>query len=272
MERPHVSFQAFAKVNLSLRVDKPINNGMHTIHSKMAQIAFFDELEVVRLEDYALSRYAILWNKDAPVKSDIDWPITSDLAVQAHHLLEAKAKRTLPVQMKIEKRIPVGGGLGGGSADAAAMLRAVSELYCLDVDLHEIAANIGSDVPFFLSGGACIVRGTGNELEPITLTTLHLVLIIPEYKCSTAEVYSAFDAIDDVTTGGSNDLLAPACIVEKQLSVDMDMLTTITNQEIHLSGSGSTMFVICDNAEHATIVALKIEEHTDFVAIATHTC
>ena len=181
MERSHVLFQAFGKVNLSLHVDKPLENGMHPIHSKMAQIALFDEVEVTRLEDYSLSRYAILWNEDAPVKSEIDWPILSDLSVRAHHLLEAKANRTLPVQMRLEKRIPVGGGLGGGSADAAAMLRAVSELYCLDVDLYDIASDLGSDVPFFLSGGACIVQGTGDELEPITLDTVHLVLIIPEY-------------------------------------------------------------------------------------------
>jgi 4-diphosphocytidyl-2C-methyl-D-erythritol kinase len=69
----------------------------------------------------------------------------------------------------------------------------------------------------------------------------------------------------------SNDLLAPACLVEPRIAVDLKRLSTITKQEIHLSGSGSTMYGICDNAEHATMLAKKIEEQTDLIAISTHT-
>jgi|TARA_B100000959_G_scaffold272393_1_gene321653 4-diphosphocytidyl-2-C-methyl-D-erythritol kinase len=272
MKKPMVHYQAFAKVNLSLKVGNSMDNGMHPILSKMTQIAFFDELEVTRLDTYALSRYAIIWNENAPVKSEIDWSVTSDLAVRAHRLLEAKIGTTLPVQMKIEKQIPVGGGLGGGSADAAAMLQAVKEIYSLDVDLDEIAMTLGSDVPFFLNGGACIVRGTGNEIEPITLETIHLVLIIPEYGCSTEDVYREFDSLAEPKSNGTNDLLAPACVVEERLSTDINLLQTLTGHEIHISGSGSTMFIICDNEKSATTLARKIEENTNLVAIATHTC
>ncbi|MBC8309389.1 MAG: hypothetical protein H8E83_02605 [Planctomycetes bacterium] len=272
MKKKTVHYQAFAKVNLSLQVGKPMDDGMHSILSKMSPIAFFDELELTKLDSYALSRYAIIWNENAPVKSEIDWSVSSDLAVRAHHLLEEKVGTTLPVQMKLEKRIPVGGGLGGGSADAAAMLQAVSEMYSLDVDLKEIAMDLGSDVPYFLHGGACVVRGIGNEIEPITLETIHLVLIIPEYGCSTAAVYNAFDSTTEPESNSGNDLLAPACAVEDRLSKDIDHLQTLTGHEIHLSGSGSTMFIICDNAQYATALVHKIEENTNLVAIATHTC
>ena len=134
-----VHIQAHAKVNLSLMVERPLENGMHPIESKMARIALFDTLEVTRLEDHAPSRYAVLWAEDAPKQSEIDWAITDDLAVQAHRLLEKAVGHPLPIQLKLEKRIPVGGGLGGGSADAAAMLLAVSQLFKVDIDLTEIA-------------------------------------------------------------------------------------------------------------------------------------
>ena len=152
------------------------------------------------------------------------------------------------------------------------MLQAVIELFTLDVDASEIAPELGSDVSYLLRGGACIVRGTGERIEPIQLETLHICLVIPPYQCSTTKVYNEFDAMDNHEDGACNDLLAPACIVEPRIAKDMKMLLALTDQEIHLSGSGSTMFGICDNVEHARELAKKIEEKTDLVAIATHTC
>lgn len=272
MERAEIYIQVSAKINLSLTVQRPLENGMHPIVSKMARIAFFDDLEVTRLEPHALSRYAIHWHETAPIQSEIDWPVTSDLAVAAHRLLEAKVGHPLPVQMKLEKRIPVGGGLGGGSADAAAMLRATSELFSLDVDLSEIAGALGSDVPCLLHDCACEVRGTGEIVDPVQLDALHICLIIPQYQCSTAKVYQAFDSMANQDQGSNNDLLAPACVVEPRIAEDRQRIFAITDQEVHLSGSGSTMFVICDNAKQANILAKKIEEQTNLVAFATHTC
>ncbi len=165
MDFEKVHIKAPAKINLSLSVEPPRDDGMHTIRSKMARIALFDDLELTRLDAHALSRYAILWHDDAPKRTDIDWPVTSDLAVRAHRMLEEVAGRSLPVQMKLEKRIPVGGGLGGGSADAAAMMLATIELFDLKLDAHAIASNLGSDIPYLLHGGAGIVRGVGENIE-----------------------------------------------------------------------------------------------------------
>jgi 4-diphosphocytidyl-2C-methyl-D-erythritol kinase len=96
--------------------------------------------------------------------------------------------------------------------------------------------------------------------------------MIPPYSCETSEVYRAFDALEYHETNSGNDLLTPACVVEPRLATDMETATTLLDQEIHLSGSGSTMFAICDNAEHAAETAKKLEEHTELVAIATQTC
>jgi 4-diphosphocytidyl-2-C-methyl-D-erythritol kinase len=273
METKQVQIKAQAKINLTLAVGKLTETGMHTITSKMARIALCDTLEVTRLDNHALSRYAILWHEDAPRMTEIDWPVTRDLAVRAHRALEEKVGNTLPVQMKLQKRIPVGGGLGGGSADAAAMLQATISLFNLDVNPHDIATTLGSDIPFFLSGGAGIVSGIGDVVNPVELDEMHVVLIVPEYSCSTADVYKAFATLQtSPPTSGENDLLTSAFIVEKRLKQDMEELQTLTGKEIHLSGSGSTMFIICNNEDSANQVVKQIKAHTQHVALATRTC
>ena len=160
--------QAPAKLNLALSVGPPDVEGMHPICTWMVSIDLCDELAVTRLEADRLSRYAIVWHEDAKRRSDIDWPITRDLAVRAHLALEQHTNGRLPVQLKLEKRIPVAGGLGGGSSDAAAMLRVVNELYELGLSLgqlQKLAAGLGSDVPFFVAGEALPFKGSAMRLS-----------------------------------------------------------------------------------------------------------
>ena len=269
-----------AKVNLSRSVDSQNDQGMHPIASRAVCVAFSDDLEVTRLEDGDLSRYAILWHDDAKRKTPIDWSVTNDLAVRAHRMLEATNGCPLPVQMKLQKRIPVGGGLGGGSSDAAAMLLATAELFDLDIDLVAIGASLGSDIPFLLMGGSAIVTGLGETVEPEEIDEIHLVLIMPEYGCPTGEVFDAYDELgggvldESRVRGGDvfNDLFEAACTVANQLADDAARLGNLVDCDIHLSGSGSTMFCICNNATHAEEIAASIESQTELVAIATHTC
>ena len=264
--------KANAKVNLTLHVGKVLETGMHPIESKIARVAFSDDIEMTRLDSNAPSSYTILWHEDAPTKTEIDWSITDDLAVQAHRLLESTAGHSLPIQLKLKKRIPVGGGLGGGSADAAATFIGVSQLFDLNIDLNALAITLGSDIPFLLHGKTCHVRGAGESATPTEFELLDLVLIFPPYSCSTEAVYKAFDTLKPNEIRTSNALFAAACLVEPQLAIDIKALATISGQEIHLSGSGSTMFVICNNAEHASELAMNIEEQTEFAALATQTC
>ena len=264
---------AYAKVNFSLAVGAVQADGMHPICSKMATIALSDELELTRLDDHSHSIYAILWHEDAPLMREIDWPLKSDLTVRAHLELEKAVGRKLPVQMKLLKRIPVGGGLAGGSADAAAMLRAVVAMFDLDVELAPIASKLGSDVPFLITGGTANVGGMGEQVTPLAFETVHLLLIIPSYGCSTAEVFKAFDGLGEPQkTNDGNDLMQAAFTVEHRLAIDFEAMKELTGLAIHLSGSGSTMFAICDNAEQAKKLAERIQKETTLVAIATHTC
>jgi 4-diphosphocytidyl-2-C-methyl-D-erythritol kinase len=150
------------------------------------------------------------------------------------------------------KRIPPGSGLGGGSADAAAVLRWAGE------NDPELAARLGADVPFCLSGGRAAVSGVGELVEELAPLELGVVLVVPALGVSTAAVYSGFDEVgpsDD--DGAQNDLERAALEVEPRLKRYRDLLAGIGGKRPQLAGSGSTWFLECggdDNGELAAAV------------------
>ena len=239
-----------------------------------------------------LSRYAIFWGEKAPQQAEIDWSIRDDLAVRAHQAVEQHVGRPLPIQMKLTKRIPVGGGLGGGSSDAAGMLRAVNSLFDLkiqDEDLHALAASLGSDVSFLLHGGSALVRGLGETIEShATLPALSAVLVLPSFSCSTGVVYNAFDDLPRSSFRGGevealaaacpdgasffNDLAGPAMTVEPALHDLHARLRAYTDEPVHISGSGSTLFIPCSDSMHAGALAAAVHDHFDVPAVAVTTC
>ncbi|MGD9691470.1 MAG: 4-(cytidine 5'-diphospho)-2-C-methyl-D-erythritol kinase [Phycisphaerales bacterium] len=302
---------SYAKLNLALAVSPPLpagdRAGWHEITSWFVPVSLHDTLTVTRLEDDRLSRYAILWAEDAARTSPIDWSITKDLAVRAHRALEAHAGRTLPVQMKLEKRIPVGGGLGGGSSNAGAMLLATRTLFARETetaDLPSIGGSLGSDVPYFVGGqeesggetrapGAALVEGFGDRLErtpPVHAASgepVWATLIFPSIGCPTPGVYRAFDAIAPevlasqsgvageyearaervraLARGGVvdpdalfNDLAPAAQTVAPAIAELRAMLSGLTGLHTHITGSGSTLFQIAEDEEHALRVARDI--------------
>jgi len=281
------TYLAPAKLNLALAVGPPelAKTGadgrvMHPICSWMVTVDLFDELQVMRLAEDRLSRYAILWHGEAKRRSEINWSVSQDLAVRAHQALERRAGRLLPVQVKLEKRIPVGGGLGGGSSDAAAMLVAVNEVHELGlsrVELATIGAAIGSDVPFLVHGGSAIVRGLGERIEAhAQVPEIHAVVAFPEQACPTGQVYAAFDRLrsaqavlreTDVTAltrtdaRGDlfNDLAAGAIEVAPALGEHIKAMSELAERPAHVSGSGSSVFVVCDHELHAEGLAGAVE-------------
>lgn len=284
-----ISARAYAKVNLALAVSPPepvgsARPGWHRIASWFACVELWDEVIVTPAGE---TRYEIAWASDAPRPSPIDWPIEKDLGVRAHRALETHAGRALPVHLRVNKRIPVGGGLGGGSADAAAVLRAVNAacgLGLVERELHSISATLGSDVAFFLDTSVAldeparpaIVEGFGDRLERVAAVSAHLVLLFPEFGCPTADVYRAFDGLSpgamrdervrvmhaDAAARGAiriedlfNDLAEPAERVRPALAEIRSSLAYALRTPVHVTGSGSTMFVVVANAEHARAVA-----------------
>ncbi len=291
-EQVHVL--APAKLNLALAVGRAAADdpsGLHPICSWMVAVDLFDELLLTRLPPDRLSRYAILWHDEAKRRSDINWSITKDLAVRAHLAMEKQLGRSLPVQLKLEKRIPVGGGLGGGSSDAAAMLRGLNELFGLGLStdqLADIGRPLGSDVAFLVRGGSAIVEGFGESVEPQPqLPDLHAVLVFPKSSCPTGLVYQMFDQhappdhefraeavramVRDIAMcveGAFNDLAAPARRIAPSLEEDVRRLSELAERPAHISGSGSSLFVICDDPVHAEHLAAAVEAQLDLPALA----
>jgi 4-diphosphocytidyl-2-C-methyl-D-erythritol kinase len=135
------------------------------------------------------------------------------------------------------KCIPPGAGLGGGSADAAAVLR-----WAGITDLA-LAATLGADVPFCVVGGRARVRGIGEVVEPLPFVERAFTLLTPPFGCSTPAVYKAWDALGGPTSAGPNDLEAAALTVEPRLDEWRDRLGSATGETPVLAGSGSTWFV-----------------------------
>ncbi|MEE3001889.1 MAG: 4-(cytidine 5'-diphospho)-2-C-methyl-D-erythritol kinase [Planctomycetota bacterium] len=285
--RSHVTCTCPAKLNLALAVDAAGPEGLHPIASWMVTVDFVDDLAVTMLEEGYLSRYAVIWHEDAPQTSEIDWSITDDLAVRAHMALEAHVGHALPVQVKLQKRIPVGGGLGGGSADAAGMLRALNRLFDLDLDpgeMESIALGLGSDVPFMLRGGSAMVSGVGETIEyHEQVPEFHAMLVLPAFSCSTGAVYKAFDEGEqgtfkaDTVAGAVlsppdpsrffNDLAEPATRVAPPLGVLMGQVQALAELPVHVSGSGSTLFVPCTDAQHAAALGDRVFEQLGVAAV-----
>ena len=191
-----VRLRAFAKVNYALEVCGLREDGYHDISTVMQSISLADEIELERAD----SGFEMLVE---PTGSEIGPPEENTL-YRSWKLLRSLFDRELPVKVRLHKKIPAGAGLGGGSADAAAFLTGMNELYGLGLDLaalREIGDNIGADVPFCLSGGTALAGGTGDVLTPLPPPPPHhLVLVKPSVSADTGEVYRAYDALD--ATGG----------------------------------------------------------------------
>ncbi|MBL0869123.1 MAG: hypothetical protein IBJ18_00935 [Phycisphaerales bacterium] len=229
-----ISARAWGKINLALAVGPPepagsAKPGWHRICSWFAPVLLHDELTLERLDDErSASAFAISWCEDAPVISPIDWPMEKDLCVRALRLLEQRVGRPLGVKMSLRKRIPVGGGMGGGSSDAASMLLAVDRLFDLKLgrdELRTLGAKLGSDVAFFIDDEidagvdeadddegdvdpivadlrrawdrpprSAVVSGFGETIERVETPSEDVLLIVPGFGCPTQAVYKAFDA------------------------------------------------------------------------------
>ena len=252
---------AFAKLTLSLRVLGPRDDGFHDLEALTVPIGQpHDALEAVALPGTPGVTVEV-------VDGDPDVPTGDEnLAGRAAEGLLALAGRAGDgVQLTLRKRIPTARGLGGGSADAAAAMLAVHRLLELDVTepaLFELAADLGSDVPFFLAGGAAWMRGRGEQIEPVALRPgIPMLVAVPPFPLATADVYRAWDALggprspravpvppplDALAPELVNDLEPAAEQVEPRLRPFRERLENAAGRDALMAGSGSTYVVLTD--------------------------
>ncbi len=240
---------AYAKLNLTLDVTGRRPNGYHDIDSVMQTISLHD----------------LIWieKTDCRVFEVVGPAIAGEnLVLRAARELEGYASRTLPFTIRLFKRIPMGAGLGGGSADAAAFLKAANRLYDLDlkpVELIEIATAVGQDVPFFLVGGTGRATGLGSTVAPLPALppSWRFLVVCPPIEISTRAVFEAVDGsapsagrtpalVAALTSGGDlagfgNDLEPASRRLFPQLSEALSRLHHVL-PELTMSGTGAALF------------------------------
>ncbi len=254
--------EAPAKLTLSLRVVGVRNDGFHLIDAEMITLALHDTLQ--------LSPGPTALSVSGPFAEGV--PTTPDnLVARALQLANRNAA------VHIEKRIPNGGGLGGGSADAAAVLR-----WAGFTDLAA-ASRLGADIPFCMVGGRARVRGIGEIVEPLpsaqrTDEPLDITLVVPPLHVSTPAVYRAWDELSNGSqrgttaavhnfgvgdsSDGPNDLQTAALVVEPQLARWRDRIREAAGVSPTLAGSGATWFLrgqhhIGDALRDATVIVTR---------------
>lgn len=277
-----ISLEAPAKLNLSLAVLARRPDGYHDIESLMAGVTLADSL-VIRATDHPGIRLSLRYGAalaGTPLARDV--PAGPDnLVVRAAEALAVAAGVDGGLEIDLVKRVPAGAGLGGGSSDAAAVLRGAAAAWGIDWPaerLAELGATIGSDVPFFFAGGPAIARGRGERLEPVAcIPPVPAVIACPAAGLSTAAVYAA--CVPDAARRGDASRLADALArgglrgglpflhnaleePARRLSPDVDRLLAALAAAgascPRLTGSGSACFALARTATEARGIAARL--------------
>ena len=255
--------KAPAKVNLRLRVVGKRADGYHLLESIMLPVALFDEIEIRPSEsgEIALS----VDGDGAGVPTD-----SSNLVVRAVEALAAEIGRPIPVRIRLTKRIPVAAGLGGGSSDAAIVLKGINEALgspLTDERLEEIGVGLGADVPFFIRCRPAIATGIGEQLEMWQFTApAWFLLVNPGFAVSTAEVFRnvSFRLTNQVHRANLPKLVSDVREIRSLLVNDLEPATFNLYPEVRrvrellsdraphgsmMSGSGPTVFGVFASRE-----------------------
>jgi 4-diphosphocytidyl-2-C-methyl-D-erythritol kinase len=216
-----------AKLTVSLAVTGVRPDGLHELRAEMVALSLADELRI------SAGPGGLTVTAGPGTRAEALGPDRENLVARA---LEAVG-RTAAVH--VLKAIPLGGGLGGGSSDAAAVLRWAG---CRDAGT---ALSLGSDVPFSLAGGRALVEGVGELVTPLPFVRREFVLLIPPFGVDTGRVYAAWDERHraGITEVGDNELTEAALMVEPRLGRWRDALRELGAGDPVLAGSGSTWFV-----------------------------
>lgn len=239
-----VKLTAPAKVTLTLRVTGVRPDGYHLIEAEMVTVDLHDTVDIeptsaatqVAIASPAGGLDTLVSDGSTPGG---DAPGAVEVVPAGGDNLVARALGVAgrSATVRLHKRIPAGAGLGGGSADAAAVFRWAG---CID---PQRTVTVGADVPFCVMGGRATVGGIGEQVDPLPFEPLALTLLTPPFGCSTPEVYRAWDDLGGPTADGPNDLEPAALRRYPELARWRDALGDATGQTPVLAGSGATWFV-----------------------------
>lgn len=267
-----------AKVNLQLAVGPKESDGFHEVVTVFQAISILDTLKIEDADDFSISISGDYVN-GVPLDSE-------NLVARAVELMADRFETTKNLAININKKIPVAGGMAGGSADAAATLLGIDQLYGLNLskdELSEVATNLGSDVPFMLHGGTAIGRGRGDDVTPaLSRGTYSWVIAVSSTGLSTPAVYAECDRLrtgldikspslndellqallsgDSVRVGKclTNDLQAAACSLRPALRLILDMGHEYGALGGIVSGSGPSVAFLVADEDHSLDLAVAL--------------
>jgi 4-diphosphocytidyl-2-C-methyl-D-erythritol kinase len=253
-----ISVAAPAKVNLFLHVTGRRADGYHSLETLFVAIDLADTITLAVRSDGAIRRIT-----DLPGVAPAD-----DLVVRAARALQDASHSRLGADISVTKRIPLGGGLGGGSSDAASVLVGLNRLWGTQLSraaLAEIGRDLGADVPFFVQPQPAFARGIGDALVPVTLPTCWIALVVPPISIATAAIFAApeltrntlSEKIEIFSEGyGRNDLQPAALARYPDVAIALAALSA-HSRDARMTGSGSCVFATfpSETAARAAIAA-----------------
>ncbi len=255
------AWPAPAKLNLFLHVVGRREDGYHELQSVFQFTDFCDRLYFVPRGDTEIRRL------DGPAGI----PAEQDLSVRAARLIQRASGCELGADIRIDKRIPLGAGLGGGSSNAATTLVALNRLWNLGFTIDELATlglSLGADVPVFVRGQAAWAEGVGERLTPVKLAEPWYVIVVPAVQVSTAEIFSAATlqrdcapiTFDDFLAGAGSNVCEPVTVA-RHPDVGAALAALRQHGAARMSGTGASSFLSCTTREDAERIAAQLPAH-----------
>jgi 4-diphosphocytidyl-2-C-methyl-D-erythritol kinase len=271
------SFLAPAKINLFLHITGQRADGYHLLQTVFRLLDLYDTIHLRPTNDGAIKRC----NDVAGV------PAEQDLCIRAAKLLQQRTHCQLGVEILVEKRIPMGGGLGGGSSDAATVLLALNRLWQLNLsrsELMSLGLKLGADVPFFIFGQNAWAEGVGEQLEAINLRDAYYVVLNPNIHVSTAQIFANKQLTKNTIPKTMSDFSRATKLTASNLSAEftnnlekivcseypavLDCLNWLSQfGDARMSGSGASVFLEVEDEKTAVdICNQKPKDIQGFVA------
>ena len=256
-------YSAPAKLNLFLHVVGRRSDGYHLLQTVFRFLDFSDQVSFTIRDDNKIQL-------NTPI---LGVPAEKNLCVQAARLLQKESGTSVGVEISLEKLIPMGGGLGGGSSDAATTLLALNRLWDLNwsrEELMELGLNLGADVPVFIFGENAFAEGIGEKLKPIKLLPAWYLVLTPPVHVSTADIFASKELtrntipvkIPPFSVGlGHNDLESVVCLAYPQVARHLEWLRQLNRTTmVAMTGSGACVFAefITESAARMALASVPL--------------
>ena len=243
-----------AKLNIGLKINSKRPDGYHDLETEFRLISLYDYLEIKESKNFQLNI-----NNDEIETED-------NLITKAYFLMKSLCNEKSEFSFKVQKNIPIGAGLGGGSSNCASTLIILNRLFKLNLPknkLLKIGLSLGSDVPFFIKGKNSIAKGRGELLETIEREANYYLIIYPDIKISTADAFKFYEENKtDFPKHLKNDFEYFARKVYPEINEIFNLMSQYGTVE--LSGTGSSMYLNFNSSEEAYTIATKVPTNCKF--------